>query len=97
MDHGGMLSRGLAYRVKIMDEGQAEGLTEGFITACARGTAGQRHRYFTNGKAVDGPAMYDVHLRPMLGWNPATESTIDTGVVMLTRLAVGLMWAEDED
>ena len=41
--------------------------------------------------------MYDVHLKPMLGWNPATESTIDTGVVMLTRLAIGLMWAEDED
>lgn len=92
-----MLSKGLAYRTEIMDEGQAEGLTEGFITACARGTAGQRHRYFTNGKAVDGPAMYDVHLKPMLGWNPATESTIDTGVVMLTRLAIGLMWAEDED
>ena len=92
-----MLSRGLAYRTEIMDEAQARRLTEGFITACARGTSGQRHRYFTNGKAVDGPAMYDVHLRPMLGFNPATGSTVDTGVVMLTRQAIGLVWAEDED
>lgn len=92
-----MLSRGLAYRTEIMDEGRARTLAEGFITACARGASGQRHRYYTNGKAVDGPAMYDVHLKPMLGWNPATESTFDTGVVMLTRLAIGLMWAEEED
>jgi len=91
------LSRGLAYRTEIMGERQAERLTEGFITACTRGVSGQRHRYFTNGKAVDGPAMYDVHLTPMLGWNPATDSTFDTGVVMLTRQAVGLIWAEEED
>ncbi len=92
-----MLSRSLAYRTEIMDEREAKRLTEGFMTACARGTSGQRHRYFTNGKAVDGPAMYDVHLRPMLGCNPATESTFDTGVVMVTRLAIGLAWAEEED
>lgn len=91
------LSRGLAYRTEVMDERQAERLTEGFITACARGASEQRHRYFTNGKAVDGPAMYDVHLKPMLGFNPATGSTVDTGVVILTRPAIGLMWAEDED
>lgn len=92
-----MLSRGLAYRTEIMTEGQAERLTEGFLAACARDASGQRHRYFTNGKAVDGPAMYDVHLKPMLGWNPTTGSTFDTGVVVLTRLAIGLMWAEEED
>ena len=92
-----MLSKGLAYRTEIMDERQAERLTEGFITACARGTSGQRHWYFTNGKLVDGPAIYDVHLRPMLGWNPATASTFDTGIVMLTRLAIGLIWVEEED
>ena len=92
-----MLSRGLAYRTEIMGEGQARTLTERFLAACARDASGQRYRYFTNGKAVDGPAMYDVHLKPMLGWNPATESTVDTGVVMLTRQTIGLMWAEDED
>lgn len=91
------LSRGLAYRTEIMDERQAEKLTEGFMVACARGGSGQQHRYFTNGKAVGGPAMYDVNLRPMLGWNPATDSTFDTGIVMLTQLVIGLMWAEEED
>ncbi len=92
-----MLSRDLAYSAEIMDEGQARRLTEAFRTACARGASGQRHRYFTNGKAVDGPDMYDVHLHPMLDWMPATMSTFDTGVVMLTRLAIGLIWVEDED
>jgi len=92
-----VLSMSLVYRAPIMAEEQARTLTDAFLTACARDTAGQRHRFFTNGKGVDGPAMYDVRLRPMLGWNPATESTFDTGVVMLTRQAVGLMWAEEED
>ena len=31
------------------------------------------------------------------GWNSATDSTFDTGVVMLTRLVIGLIWAEEED
>ncbi len=92
-----MLSRDLAYRAEIMDEGLAGKLIQEFQTACARGASEQRHRYFTNGKAVDGPAMYDVHLKPILDWMPATTSTFDTGVVMLTRLAIGLMWVEDED
>lgn len=75
----------LAYSAEIMPESDAVLLAQRFLNCVADDEA----KYFTNGTFHDrtGGAR----------WNPATDATFDTGVLVLSNKASGCLWVEDED
>ena len=92
-----ILSQDLAYNAPLPSKDKARYFTRQLITLVKSSNAGERIRFFTNGKAVPGPAMYDLTMRHMNGWNPATEATFDSGVVIVSRNRIGMIWVADED
>ena len=80
-----ILHRDLAYNAKIMSEAKAEELAIRFLNCFDRESA----QFYTNGD------FYEVN--PRRGWNPATNATFDTGVIVISNSRVGCLWVEDED
>ena len=53
-------------------------------------------RYFTNTETEDGLVCWGSGFQ-MKGWDSMTESTFDTGVLMLSDTQIGIFWVKDED
>ena len=96
-----LLEVDLAYRARLMERSEARSLACEFIRLVSNGETnaknGQGCRYFTNGCIVEGPSMFTIDGKEMVGWQPATDATFDTGIIMATSRRIGLVWAEDED
>ncbi len=92
-----VLSHDLAYSSPLPSQKRARNLTHQLITLVRGSNPGERIRFFTNGKAVPGPAMYDLSMKHMMGWNTASNATFDSGVVIVSRNRMGMIWVEDED
>lgn len=84
-----VLHRDMAYQAEIMPRTDAEVLAESLLAEYRAGPA----RYFTNGDFGRSPA----HPNVCPGWNPATRSTFDTGVLVLARNKSMCLWVQDED
>ena len=77
----------LAYRFEIMDRLQAEELSRDFLTHFAPDA-----RFFSNFASMGA----EVEVLEN-GWNPLTDATFDTGIVVVDQNRVGILWVEDED
>lgn len=75
----------LAYNSKIMSQAKAENLTTRFLDCFNKESV----QYYTNGD------FYEIN--PTHGWNPATNATFDTGILVISKSKVGCLWVEDED
>jgi hypothetical protein len=82
-----VLARNLAYETALMAEAEAYGLADEFL-----GRFGTGARFFTNGDLGTRAAGV-----PSAGWDPLTEATFDTGVVVVDADRAALFWFEDED
>lgn len=80
-----LLHRSLAYRVELMPEKTAAWLASEFLDAV--GPHGSR--FATN--SADRPGHFPY------GWEPATEYTMDAGVVAIGVNGSALYWVADED
>lgn len=80
-----ILHRDLAYNSEIMPESDATLLAQRFLNYVTDGEA----RYFTNGTFHNPSGGAE--------WNPATDATFDTGVLVLSSKTSGCLWVEDED
>lgn len=80
-----LLRRSLAYRVELMPEKTAAGLASQFLDAVGR----YGSRFATN--SADRPGHFPY------GWEPATEHTMDAGVVAIGAEGAALYWVADED
>jgi len=78
-----ILHEDMAYHVEIMDRSIAANLAALFLAEFNA----QVSRFYTNRRLVDGAA----------AWNPATDATFDTGVLVVGRVLSGCLWVEDED
>lgn len=80
-----LLHRGLAYRDELMPEKTAVWLASQFLDAVGRFGV----RYATN--SADRPGQFPY------GWEPATDFTMDAGVVAIGPTGAALYWVADED
>ncbi len=84
-----VLRRDLAYGTELMSDAEAQALAAGFLELFRD----RAPRYFTNGDFHRWPGK-----RPSSpSWNPMTDATFDTGVLVLARGRTGYLWVEDED
>jgi hypothetical protein len=86
-----ILNQHMAYNVEIIPLPRAVELADRFLDQF--GTDGVR--FYTNGTFHEarGP-----RLRwSGASWNPATEATLDTGVLVVGPKCSGCLWVEDED
>jgi hypothetical protein len=79
-----ILHRDLAYNSEVMPESRATELADRFLGQFSVGA-----RFFTNG------TFYERQRHTT--WNPVTEATFDTGVLILGPKCSGCLWVEDED
>lgn len=77
-----VLHTDLAYGVESMPLVRATELACQFIELF------EEARYYTNGL---------IPRQAPCGWNPATQATFDTGVLVIGRVSSGCLWVEDED
>ncbi len=86
-----VLSQDLAYNSETMPADLAEDLAGRFLNEF--GTEGVQ--FFTNGTFHETPGP---HLTwSGVSWNPVTEATFDTGVLVISPKCSGCLWVEDED
>lgn len=84
-----VLHRDMAYDHEIMPATQAKTLAHEFVNQFS----GECARFFTNGSygnSRDG-------MKSLAYWTPATESTFDTGILVVTPTRIGCAWFMDED
>lgn len=84
-----VLVKDMAYGCPLVPPDAAADLADAFL----RSVQGEDARYFTNG--TFGRPRLHANCGP--SWNPATEHTFDTGVLVLTTKQVGCAWFMDED
>lgn len=78
-----ILHRDLAHDNEILPLARATRLAEGFMALFEAAS------FYTNG---------DFHSSgPNHGWNPATNATFDTGILVIGAPRSGCLWVEDED
>jgi hypothetical protein len=85
----GILHRDLAYGTRLMSLSRAEELTSEFMQRFAQ----KGSRFFTNGEFKQDAGAGLV----LSGWDPATSSTFDTGVLVLGSQESACVWVADED
>ena len=87
----GILHRDLAYGTRLMSLSRAEELAAEFIKTFDK----PQSRFFTNGQFKEDAGVGLV----LAGWNPATTSTFDTGVLVLAPSGApsACLWVADED
>ena len=87
----GVLHRDLAYGTRLMSLSRAEELAAAFVKAFDK----PKSRFFTNGQFKDDAGVGLV----LAGWNPATTSTFDTGILVLASPGSpsACLWVADED
>jgi hypothetical protein len=79
-----VLNKDLAYQVEVIPSDEARELVSQFFELCCT----PDWRFFSNG---------DFALKASSSWTPATESTFDTGVLIVAGDRSGCLWVEDED
>src|SRR6187551_26163 len=84
-----VLHRDLAYGNRLIALGRAEELASQVMQRFAQGGA----RFYTNAEFKHGAAAALVLSR----WDPATTSTFDTGVIILSDSESACVWVADED
>lgn len=86
-----ILNQDMAYNAEIMPADRARGLADRFLSQFRE----QEARFFTNGSFHEkrGPKL----TWSGVSWNPATQATFDTGVLILGPQCSGCLWVEDED
>lgn len=85
------LHQDLAYCQELVPVERAVHLAEHFVDAFDH----EDTRFYTNGNFHEGPG--DQVTWPGASWNPMTESTFDTGVLVIGPALSGVFWVEDED
>ena len=87
-----ILQKDMAYGCRIMSTELSAELAAAFMQQFGSGA-----RYFTNGTYH----VQRVQLSPTVwtgpSWDPATEATFDTGVLVIGQAGSGCLWIEDED
>jgi hypothetical protein len=84
-----ILHRDMAYQAEVMPHADAEELAKSVLAVYMASS----DRYFTNGDF--GKLRPNPNVGP--GWNPATHSTFDTGVLVLASNKSMCFWVQDED
>jgi hypothetical protein len=79
-----VLNKDLAYHVEVVPSNEAIELVAQFFELCYT----PEWRFFSNG---------DFSPKAGESWAPATEATIDTGVLIVGSNWSGCLWVEDED
>jgi len=54
-------------------------------------------RFFTNGTFHEESRELGSNVTQGPGWNPVTEATFDTGVIVVAKRSAACLWVEDED
>lgn len=85
------LNQDLAHCTEILPVERAVYLAEHFVDAFDH----EDTRFYTNGNLYEGPD--DEVTWSGASWNPMTEATFDTGILVIGPLASGVFWVEDED
>jgi hypothetical protein len=80
-----ILHRDLAYGVEVMPEAMAQAFAKHFLDHFSQGDI----QCYTNGDYYANP--------PSRAWNPATNATFDTGILIIGNSIIGCLWVEDED
>lgn len=80
-----VLNKDLAYSQESMKLADAQKLADKFISFFQNNC-----QFFTN-------AEFTSNYSRLLEWNPITEATFDSGVVIVSNERIGLLWLEDED
>lgn len=84
-----VLHRELAYESEIMEKAQADTLAIRFLNQFSEGA-----RFFTNGTFQEKRSFQG---SGSASWRSVTESTFDTGVLILDVPLSGCLWVADED
>jgi hypothetical protein len=86
-----VLNQDMAYNAEIIPMPRAAELAERFLDQFGINGA----RFYTNGvfRESNDPSL----TWPGASWNPATEATFDTGVLIISPTCSGCLWVEDED
>jgi hypothetical protein len=87
-----VLHEDLAYRSQIMPADRAAKFADSFLRQFGTGV-----RYFTNGLFHEGWHRLSGTVVAGPSWDPVTEATFDTGVLVVGELRSGCLWVEDED
>jgi len=89
----------LAYERRLMERDAARKLSHEFIRRILQSEPPYTHaaRYFTNGGGPSGPPLYTIVGQRIVSSMSATQSTFDTGVIMVAKYRVGSAWGADED
>lgn len=87
-----VLHRDLAYDAEIMPEARAAELGERFLAQFGAGA-----RFFTNGTFYEERRRLSRSVWSGPSWEPVTEATFDTGVLVIGPKGAGCVWVEDED
>ncbi len=80
-----IMTKDLAYSVEIMSSQEAQQLSSKVLTLFTGDC-----KYFTNASFVN-------NFSGMSEWNSITESTFDTGVIIVSGDRIGMLWVQDED
>lgn len=87
-----VLHRDLAYSTQIMPTDRAKDLAQRFIALF-----GEPAQFCTNANFLkESPEGYPGSIR-LSSWNPATDATFDTGIIVIGKELAGCLWVEDED
>ncbi|MUH00885.1 hypothetical protein F7734_54920 [Scytonema sp. UIC 10036] len=80
-----IMTKDLAYSVELMSSEEAQQISSKLLTLFAGNC-----KYFTN-------ALFVNNFSGMSEWNSITESTFDTGVMIVSGDRIGMLWVQDED
>ena len=87
-----ILHQDMAYHSDVMPAARAAELADRFLGQFAAGA-----RFFTNGNFYEERKKISDSAWSGPSWNPVTEATFDTGLLVLATGWHGCLWIEDED
>lgn len=79
------LTKNLAYSEELMPLGDANKISDRLI------------KLFKNNRLFFTNATFQNSYSRLTEWNSITESTFDTGVVIVSNERIGIIWVQDED
>ncbi|MBT2668780.1 hypothetical protein J7J00_25570 [Bacillus sp. ISL-4] len=82
-----ILSMDMAYDIELETKPLATMLSNYFLNEFLSNAI-----YYTNGDFDEDDGFFRLR-----GWQPITDSTFDTGVLVIDKNNIGILWAEDND
>lgn len=82
-----ILSMDMAYDIQLETKPLANMLSNYFLNKFLPDAT-----YYTNGDFDEDDGFFSLR-----GWQPITDSTFDTGVLVIDKKNIGILWAEDND